>query len=93
YHRLREMAALIELSLLGAWIERLFQKKTGEAADKLMRRVPTTARVLRSGREATVTLREVQAGEFIVVEAGEQVPLDGEIVDGHSRVEESAWTG
>ncbi|HVE13238.1 MAG TPA: heavy metal translocating P-type ATPase [Elusimicrobiota bacterium] len=92
-HRLRELAALVELSLLGAWLERQLQHKTGEAVQRLLRRLPTTARARRGGADRLVPLSEVSPGDLVVVEAGEQVPLDAEVAEGSSQVEESLWTG
>ena len=67
--------------------------KTSDAITKLMNLVPKTAVVERNGQEITIPVEEVQAGETLIVKAGEAVPVDGVVVEGASSVDESALTG
>lgn len=54
---------------------------------------PKVARVERNGKEMRIPVEEVQAGEIIIVKAGESVPVDGVVLEGNSSVDESALTG
>lgn len=69
------------------------QRKTSDAITKLMNLAPKTATVERDGQEFTVPVEEVQAGETLIVKAGESVPVDGIVIEGFSSVDESALTG
>lgn len=92
-HRLGSLAALVTLVSLGQWLETRFQKKTLETLRRLLRRIPRTARVLREGRSRNLPVSEVGLGEVVLVRSGEQIPLDGEVVEGEGLVEESLRTG
>ena len=91
-HHLGTLACVIVGALAGRWIEdRLTVGR--DVLGKLLRRLPRSARVLRGGGEATVSSSEVAAGERVLVRSGEQIPFDGTILEGSSRVDESIWTG
>lgn len=92
-HHLVPMSCLIVLTIFGRWLETLLTERGGEALGKLMRRVPRTARVFRDGRPVTVPSSEVSVGDHVLVRPGEQLPFDGEIVEGSSCVDEFLWTG
>lgn len=87
------VAGLITMITFGRWLEAKTRARTNETLFKLMRIAPKTVRVLREGREKTVALSEVKAGEVIRVHPGEQVGLDGVVVSGASTVDESLLTG
>ena len=87
------VAGLIILVTFGRWLEAKTRGKTNEAVAKLMRIAPKSARVLRDGKEHTVLLDEVKVGEIVRVRPGEQVALDGVVLDGQSTVDESLLTG
>ncbi|MCK5008594.1 MAG: copper-translocating P-type ATPase, partial [Spirochaetales bacterium] len=67
--------------------------RTSEAIKRLIGLQPKTARVLRSGEEVDIPIAEVQVGEVVLVRPGEKIPVDGEIIDGSSAVDESMITG
>ncbi|MEK7858584.1 MAG: heavy metal translocating P-type ATPase [Elusimicrobiota bacterium] len=87
------VAGLIVMVTLGRWIEAGTRGKTNEAIVKMMRIAPKTARVSRGGKELTVPLAEVEVGETVIVRPGEQIALDGTVVEGASTVDESLLTG
>jgi Cu+-exporting ATPase len=87
------VGVILTLILLGRLLEARAKAGTGEAIRKLIGLRPRTARVLRDGEETDAAIDEVQVGDEIVVRPGEKVPVDGEIVDGHSTLDESMVTG
>ncbi|AJZ74745.1 heavy metal translocating P-type ATPase [Pandoraea apista] len=90
-------AVVITLVLLGKWLEARAKRRTVEAIRALAALRPETARVLRdpqgAANELTVPLSQVKVGDWVVVRAGERVPVDGEIRDGASQLDESLLTG
>ena len=86
-------AIIITLVLLGKLLEAVAKGRTSEAIKRLIGLQPKTARVLRSGEEVDIPIAEVQVGEVVFVRPGEKIPVDGEIIDGSSAVEESMITG
>ncbi len=86
-------AAVLTLVLLGNWLEARARRKTTDAIRALMALRPETARILREGVEQEVPAESVAAGDVVVVRPGERVPTDGEILDGHSHLDESMVTG
>jgi Cu+-exporting ATPase len=86
-------AVIIGLVLLGRWLEARAKGRAAGAIGALLRLRPPTARVLRDGREADLALDEVRVGDLVRVRPGDRVPVDGEIVDGASALDESMITG
>ncbi len=86
-------AIIISLINLGQALEVLARGKTSEAIKRLIGLQPKTARVVRDGRELDVPIEQVGLDETVRVRPGEKIPVDGEIVDGHSHVDESMLTG
>jgi Cu+-exporting ATPase len=86
-------AMIIILILLGRYFEELAKGRASEAIKKLMGLQPKTARVIRNGKEIEIKISEVQIGNLIVVRPGEKIPVDGEIVEGESEIDESMITG
>ncbi len=84
---------ILTLITLGKYMETRSKGKTGEAIARLMDMTPKTATVLRSGTEVTLPVEEVMVGDLILVRPGQAVPVDGEVVEGNSTVDESALTG
>ena len=84
---------ILTLITLGKTLEARAKGKTSDAITKLMNLAPKTATVERDGQEFTVPVEEVQAGETLIVKAGESVPVDGIVIEGFSSVDESALTG
>ena len=87
------VGTIITLILLGRLFEARAKAGTGEAIRKLMGLQPRTARVVRDGVEADVPIEEVALGDVISVRPGEKVPVDGQVVEGNSSVDESMVTG
>nr|MBA3924511.1 heavy metal translocating P-type ATPase [Nostocaceae cyanobacterium] len=89
-----ETAALvITLILLGRLFENRARGQTSEAIRKLMGLQARTARIIRNGQEMEVPIASVQLGDIILVRPGEKIPVDGEIIDGSSTVDEAMVTG
>ena len=86
-------AVIVTLILLGRWFEAKAKGRTSEAIKRLMRLQPKLARIERDGREIDVPTGQVQVGDLVVVRPGEQVPVDGEVLDGASFVDESMISG
>ncbi|MCS0790769.1 heavy metal translocating P-type ATPase [Cytobacillus firmus] len=86
-------AILITLIILGKLFEARAKGRSSEAIKKLMGLQAKTATVLREGEEIEIPLEEVIAGEIIYVKPGEKIPVDGEIIDGQSALDESMLTG
>ncbi|MGI8485726.1 MAG: heavy metal translocating P-type ATPase, partial [Thermomicrobiales bacterium] len=94
YHLYYESAVIIiALILLGRWMEARARQQTGEAIKSLMGLQAKTARVVRGATEIDIPLEQVQVGDHVRVRPGEKVPVDGVIVDGRSRLDESMLTG
>jgi Cu+-exporting ATPase len=87
------VGVIITLILLGRLFEARAKAGTGEAIRKLIGLQPRTARLVRDGVEADVPVEEVVPGDVISVRPGESIPVDGEVVDGHSTLDESMVTG
>ncbi len=88
-----EAAAVTFLFLFGAYLEARTLGRTRQVLQGLLDLAPTTAIVLRRGRQEEVLPHEVLPGETILVKPGAKIPVDGTVVDGHSAVDESAITG
>ncbi len=89
-----EAAAVITaLVLLGQVLERRAHRRTGSALRELLSLAPPTARVVDGGQEQKVPLQQVQAGDILRVVPGDKIPVDGEVTDGRSSVDESMITG
>ncbi|MED0706267.1 heavy metal translocating P-type ATPase [Aneurinibacillus aneurinilyticus] len=86
-------AVLITLILLGKLFEALAKGRTSEAIKTLMGLQAKMALVIRDGEEMMIPVEEVVVGDTIVVRPGEKIPVDGEIIEGHSSVDESMLTG
>ncbi|MDO7906792.1 heavy metal translocating P-type ATPase [Paenibacillus sp. JX-17] len=86
-------AILITLILVGKWFEALAKGRSSEAIKSLMGLQARTARLLRDGSEIEVPLEQVMPGDLLLVKPGEKIPVDGEVVEGKSSVDESMLTG
>jgi P-type Cu+ transporter len=87
------VGVILTLILLGRLLEAKAKAGTGEAIRKLLGLRPRTARVIRVGSEREVPIHEVRVGDEIVVRPGERVPVDGEITEGRSTLDESMISG
>ncbi|NEQ69322.1 MAG: copper-translocating P-type ATPase, partial [Symploca sp. SIO2D2] len=86
-------AVIITLILLGRLLENRARGQTSAAIRKLMGLQAKTARVIRGGQEMDLPLEEVIPGDLIVVRPGEKIPVDGQVMEGSSTVDESMVTG
>ncbi|BAZ14728.1 cation-transporting ATPase [Calothrix sp. NIES-4071] len=86
-------SVIIALILLGKLLESRAKKETGVAIRKLIGLQAKTARLIRNGQEIDIPIEEVQIGDVILVRPGEKIPVDGEVVDGTSTIDESMVTG
>ncbi|MGE7880619.1 heavy metal translocating P-type ATPase [Bacillus sp. NPDC094077] len=86
-------AVLITLIILGKLFEAKAKGRSSEAIKKLMGLQAKTATVMRDGTEMKILVEEVVAGDIVYVKPGEKIPVDGEIVEGKSAIDESMLTG
>ena len=86
-------AMILTLITVGKMLEARSKGKTTDALKSLMKLAPKTATVLRDGQEVTVGVDEVEKGDIFVARPGENIPVDGVVLEGHSAVNESALTG
>ena len=86
-------AVVVTLVMLGKYLEARSKDKTSEAIRKLMELAPDTAILLCDGEQKEVSVREVKAGDFLLIKPGSKMPLDGLVVNGNSSVDESMLTG
>ncbi|MDD6157768.1 MAG: heavy metal translocating P-type ATPase [Lachnospiraceae bacterium] len=86
-------ATILTLITLGKMLEARSKGKTTDALKGLMKLAPKTATVLRDGAEMTVSIEQVAKGDIFVVRPGENIPVDGTILEGNSSVDESTLTG
>ena len=84
---------ILTLITLGKYLETRSKGKTSEAISRLMDRAPKTATVLRDGAEVEIPVEDVAVGDLILVRPGASIPVDGEVTEGTSSVDESALTG
>lgn len=78
---------------IGRYLEARAKGKTSEAIKRLMGLQPKTATVIRDGHETEIPIEDVQINDHLLVKPGEKIPVDGEVVDGESYVDESMITG
>ncbi|MEY8001240.1 heavy metal translocating P-type ATPase [Clostridium sp. Mt-5] len=94
YHMYFESAGVIlTLITLGKYLEAVTKGKTSEAIKKLMGLAPKTAVIIRDNRETEISIDEVEVGDIVVVKPGEKMPVDGEVIEGSTSVDESMLTG
>ena len=86
-------AMILTLITVGKMLEARSKGKTTDALKSLMKLAPKTATLLRDGAEVTVPIEQVQSGDIFVVRPGENIPVDGIVLEGSSAVNESALTG
>jgi len=86
-------AVIITLIKLGKYLEARAKGRTSEAIKKLMGLRAKTARVIRAGLEAEVSIDDVHVGDIVLVRPGEKIPVDGVVIEGRSTVDESMLTG
>jgi P-type Cu+ transporter len=86
-------AVVITLVMLGKYLEAASKGKTSDAIKKLMQLKPTTATIVKDGKDLEIPLDEVSVGDIVVVRPGSAYPVDGVVLDGISTADESMLTG
>ncbi|RXT53916.1 copper-translocating P-type ATPase [Bosea sp. Tri-44] len=86
-------AVIVTLILLGRWFEARAKGRTSEAIKRLVQLQARSARVLRDGVESEIAIEHVRVGDLVLVRPGEKIPVDGEVVEGASYVDEAMVTG
>jgi len=84
---------LITFVLFGHWMEMKSRRGTTDALQALFDLVPPQARVIRNGQEKLIPTAEVKLGDIIILKPGDKVPVDGEIIEGETAIDESLVTG
>jgi Cu+-exporting ATPase len=84
---------ILTLITLGKYMEAVSKGKTSEAIKKLMGLAPKTATIIRNEKETEILIDEVEIGDIVIVKPGEKMPVDGEVVEGNTSVDESMLTG
>jgi Cu2+-exporting ATPase len=88
-----ELATLVDVMLLGHWVEAKSVMGASMALEELVRIMPTTAHVLRNGEIEEIPVTQLKTGDVVLVRPGEKVPSDGIVVEGESFVNEALLTG
>ncbi|MFB0563771.1 MAG: heavy metal translocating P-type ATPase [Candidatus Lokiarchaeia archaeon] len=88
-----ELATLIDVMLLGHWIEAKSVLGASRALEELVKIMPTTAHLVKNGEIVEVPVSQLKAGDTVLVRPGEKIPSDGVVVDGESFVNEALLTG
>lgn len=86
-------AVIITLILVGRFLEAIAKGRTSQAIKRLLHLQAKTARVVREGKELEIPIGEVRLEDLVVVRPGEKIPVDGEVVEGQSYVDEAMITG
>jgi len=88
-----ELATLIDVMLLGHWIEAKSVLGASRALEELVKVMPTTAHMVRNGEISDVPVSELKVGDVVLTRPGEKIPSDGEVIEGESFVNEALLTG
>ncbi len=88
-----ELATLIDVMLLGHWIEAKSVLGASRALEELVKVMPTTAHLVKDGETMDVPVTELKPGDVVLVKPGEKIPADGVVIDGRSFVNEALLTG
>jgi len=86
-------AMLITFVLFGHWMEMKSRRGTTDALQALFNLVPPQARIFKDGKEIMVSTSDIQLGDIIILKPGDKVPVDGEIIEGETAIDESLVTG
>jgi Cu+-exporting ATPase len=86
-------AVILTLITLGKYLEAVSKGRTSQAIKALMGLAPKTATIVRNNTEMVIPVEEVSVGDIILVKPGEKLPVDGEIIEGNTSIDESMLTG
>ncbi len=86
-------AVILTLITLGKYLEAVSKGKTSQAIKALMGLAPKTATIIRDNKEIVVPVEEVIVGDIVLVKPGEKLPVDGEVIEGNTSIDESMLTG
>ena len=86
-------AVILTLITLGKYLEAVSKGKTSQAIKALMGLAPKTATIIRDDKEIVIPVEEVIVGDIILVKPGEKLPVDGEVIEGNTSIDESMLTG
>ncbi len=86
-------AMLITFVLFGHWMEMKSRRGTTDALQALFNLVPPQARIFKGGKETLVSTADIQLGDIVILKPGDKVPVDGEIIEGETAIDESLVTG
>lgn len=86
-------ALLVTFVLFGHWMEMKSRRGTTDALQALFNLVPPLARIFRNGKEEMISTSEVKLGDILILKPGDKVPVDGEIIEGETSIDESLVTG
>ncbi len=87
------MSMILTFLLIGKYFEHKTKGQTSEAIKKLIGLQPKTATLLKGGQEIEIPIEEIEVGDVLVVRPGEKIPVDGKVIEGKSKVDESMITG
>lgn len=87
------MSLILTFLLIGKYFELKTKGQTSEAIKKLIGLQPKTATLLKDGKEIEIPLEEIEVGDTLIVRPGERIPVDGKVVEGKTKVDESMITG
>ncbi len=88
-----EAATVLFLYCIAEYFEGYIQERAKRTVEKISKVIPEKARVISDGAEKSVNVNEVQTGEVLLVKPGERIPLDGNVIDGFSHVDQALVTG
>ncbi|MGV2827877.1 heavy metal translocating P-type ATPase [Myxosarcina sp. GI1(2024)] len=88
-----ELVTLVDIMLLGHWVEMASVQGASQALESLKELVPAQAHLLRNGKVEDIPVSEVTAEDIILIRPGEQIPNDGEVIEGATEVDEAFLTG
>jgi Cu+-exporting ATPase len=87
------MSMIITFLLIGKYLEHKTKGQASEAIKKLIGLQPKTATIIKDGEEIEIPIEEIEVGDVLVVRPGEKIPVDGKVVEGKTKVDESMITG
>ncbi len=87
------MSLILTFLLIGKYFEQKTKGQTSEAIKKLIGLQPKTATLFKDGKEIEIPLEEIEVGDVLIVRPGEKIPVDGKVIDGKTKIDESMITG